>query len=59
MLGQTPPMNEQTEMFETLVPDETAICTKCGKTIITQHFTPGHVESEYVGKNGECFRCSK
>ena len=50
---------DQIEMFETLPPDETAICTKCGKEIVTQHFTEGMVSSEFVSEKGECFRCSR
>jgi hypothetical protein len=49
----------QTDLFDPQPPDETQPCTRCGATIITQHFTPGHVSSEFVGEDGECWKCSR
>ena len=49
----------QGELFETLPSDEAQPCSRCGKGIVTQHFTAGHVESEFVGGHGECWDCSE
>ncbi len=49
----------QGELFETLPPDEVVVCTQCGASIVTQHFTVGHVESEFQGEDGECWKCSE
>lgn len=51
----------QADLFRTqpeLPPDEVETCTGCGATILTQHFTPGHIESEFIGDEGQCFRCA-
>jgi hypothetical protein len=52
-------VNEQIDLFEILPLDESQPCAQCGGIIVTQHFTPGHVESEYVSDEGLCWRCSK
>ena len=52
-------MPSQTEMFGSLPPDEIVLCSRCGKEIVTQHFTEGMVSSEFVSERGECFRCSR
>lgn len=50
----------QLELFAPRLPPDVIVpCTVCGKLIVVQHFTEGHVLSEFTGENGECFKCEK
>jgi hypothetical protein len=51
---------EQLGLFEaTLTPDVIVECALCGSSIVSQHFVMGGVESEYRGRDGECFACQR
>ena len=39
-------------------PDVTTTCKKCGVTIIVQQAKGIEVRSEYVSKDGFCYRCT-
>ena len=57
-------MEEQLDLFAQarLPPDVIKSCSRCGKQIVVQHFTgdaEGTVESEFIGRGGECFKCER
>jgi hypothetical protein len=41
-----------------LPPDETVLCSECRRVIVTQHWIPGGVSSEYRDAQGRCFECN-
>ena len=44
-------LEEQGELFGS-DNDVIVLCSACGREIVAQHFTPGHVESEYRDAKG-------
>jgi hypothetical protein len=39
--------------------DETAICTRCGREILTRHIRQDTVVNEFRSAAGECWQCAR